>query len=250
MSSAELNILERDVEAARTRLAVDLAQLSSPATLAHFKEDVRHEVTSAAQDGAQDIIGEIKARAAANPAAVLAVGAGLAWHVIHRPPITSLLVGLGLYSLLKTNPQHPHAGAELVSRAGDMASAMTARTGELAGSLKQQADEVASSLQQKAADLVASPLVARAGEIAGSLKEQAGEVAESLKEKAGMLHAGDRATQVMSGASDAAGALVNGGSRAIYGITHNADERDKLLLGAAALALAAAVGISYQRRSG
>jgi hypothetical protein len=171
----------------------------------------------------------------------LAVGAGLAWHVIHRPPITSLLVGFGLYSLLKTNPQHPHAGAEFVSRAGDMASAMTARTGELAGSVKEQAGEVAASLKEKAGALTDGAIAARAGELADTLTDAMGQWSSQ---------AGDRATQVMSGASDAAGALVNGGSRAMYGITHNADERDKLLLGAAALALAAAVGISYQRRSG
>ena len=52
------------------------------------------------------------ARAAANPAAALAIGAGLAWRIAHRPPIASLLVGIGLVSLMRTSPSQksPYMG--------------------------------------------------------------------------------------------------------------------------------------------
>jgi hypothetical protein len=45
---------------------------------------------------------DVKARAAANPAALIAIGAGLAWRLMQRPPIASALIGVGLYSLWKT----------------------------------------------------------------------------------------------------------------------------------------------------
>jgi hypothetical protein len=40
MSSAELNVLEREVELTRARFAGDLARLRSPHNLAEFKEDL------------------------------------------------------------------------------------------------------------------------------------------------------------------------------------------------------------------
>ena len=49
--------------------------------------------TIAAKDGAQRLFTELKDRAAANPVAALAIGAGLAWRLVHRPPIATLLVG-------------------------------------------------------------------------------------------------------------------------------------------------------------
>ena len=113
MSQADLNTMERDVEQARAKLRSNLTRLQSPAALSAFKEDLRaeaHQVGNAlaektkkaAADGAQSILADLKARAAANPAAALAIGAGLAWRLIHRPPIASALVGIGLFSLLRT----------------------------------------------------------------------------------------------------------------------------------------------------
>ena len=43
MSAADLNALERDVEAARARFADDLARLRSPANHARFKDDLLAE---------------------------------------------------------------------------------------------------------------------------------------------------------------------------------------------------------------
>jgi len=105
MSAAELNALERDVEQARARFADDLARLRSPTNLARLKNDLWADVREtkdelvdkakdAAKDGAQRLAAELKARAAANPLATIAIGAGLAWRLVHRPPIATVLVGL------------------------------------------------------------------------------------------------------------------------------------------------------------
>jgi hypothetical protein len=85
MSEAVLNALERDVEQARAKFAGDLARLRSPANLARFKNnlwadarEVKDEVIDkakeAAQDGAQRLLAELKARVAANPLATMAIG--------------------------------------------------------------------------------------------------------------------------------------------------------------------------------
>jgi hypothetical protein len=105
MSDATLNVLEQDVEQARARFAHDLAQLRSPANLSRFKDDLwaearetKDELVSkgkeAAKDAANSFVEDLKARAAANPAAALAIGAGLAWRLFNRPPIATALVGV------------------------------------------------------------------------------------------------------------------------------------------------------------
>ena len=130
MSEAELNVLERDVEQARARFAGDLARLRSPATLSNFqddlwarasetKDDLVEKAKEAATDGVQRLVSDLKEKAAANPAAALAIGAGLAWRLVHRPPIASLLVGIGLFSLWRTSP--PPEGEGLLPRAAELA---------------------------------------------------------------------------------------------------------------------------------
>jgi hypothetical protein len=117
MTAANLNALEQDVEQARARFANDLAQLRSPTNLTRFKDDLWAEAREtkdellekgkeAAKDAVQRLAAELKDRAAANPAAALAIGAGLAWRLFNRPPIATALVGMGLYSLLRTTPRN------------------------------------------------------------------------------------------------------------------------------------------------
>src|SRR5436309_14363927 len=103
MSEPSLNHLERDVETARVKLASDLSTLRSPSTTAEFTETLKQEAVDAkdalvekaktsVQSSIESLIEEAKARAAANPAAALAIGAGVAWRLIRHPPITTLLV--------------------------------------------------------------------------------------------------------------------------------------------------------------
>ena len=69
---------EREVERSRAKLSQDLAVLCSPATLAAFTDDLKQEAFET-----RDAFWEkIKARAASNPAAVMAIGAGLAWRLL------------------------------------------------------------------------------------------------------------------------------------------------------------------------
>jgi hypothetical protein len=115
MTESELERLERDVEQSRKRLTEDLALLRRPSALSEFKQDLIsrafrtkddlvHQTTSAALTGAQQFLADIKSRAAANPAAVFAIAAGLAWRLARHPPISTILVGLGIAGLLKTDP--------------------------------------------------------------------------------------------------------------------------------------------------
>jgi hypothetical protein len=86
MSAAELNALEREVELTRAKFANDLARLRSPHNIAEFKEDL----WASAGEAKDRVLAEVKARAAANPLAVAALAAGVAWRLFHRPPIATL----------------------------------------------------------------------------------------------------------------------------------------------------------------
>ena len=77
---------EKAVEQSRVKLSEDLAILCSPETRAAFTDDLKHE----ALDIKDALWEKLKARAASNPAAVTAIGAGLIWHLLRNPPITAL----------------------------------------------------------------------------------------------------------------------------------------------------------------
>jgi vacuolar-type H+-ATPase subunit H len=279
----ELNQLERDVEDSRERLSGDLQRLRSPATLSGFKdalwaeaEDSRDQLVAktketvdelvvkakesvdglvvkakesvdglvvkakesvdelvvktkqgagelvattqdAVRDGAWRFLADLKERAAANPAAALAIGAGLAWRIARKPPIASMLVGAGVIGLMRTNPQKSYPGAEMASQVGDFAI------------------EAKEKVEQWSSD--AGEMVARAGEVAGSVKE----TVEQWSSDTG---------ETIWQAASATKTLTDRSTETLYGIVQDAEERDKYLLGAAAVALVAAVGFAYQRRVG
>ena len=139
MSDPSLHQLERDVEAARAKLAGDLSTLRSPATYSEFSSKLKYEALdmkdalvdkakSSVQSTIDTFVEDLKARAAANPAAALAIGAGIAWRLIQRPPIATALIGAGLYSLFRTT-SHPWERADhgRISRPGKRS---TGRAGE------------------------------------------------------------------------------------------------------------------------
>jgi len=176
MTQTELDVLEREVEDARGRLRLDLARLRSPGTMARMKDDVTERVTGAAQDSAHGVLDEIKARAAANPVAALAIGAGLAWRLARHPPIATLLVGAGLWGLLKTDSHKRYAGADFV-----------ARTGEFAGAVKDTVSEKIESVSEMVDELSRSELAAKAGELSGNVRQKAGELSGTVAAKASEL---------------------------------------------------------------
>jgi gas vesicle protein len=250
MSAAELNALERDVEQARARFADDLARLRSPANLARLKNDLWADVREtkdevvdkakdAAQDGAQRLVAELKARAAANPLATIAIGAGLAWRLVHRPPIATVLVGLGLIGLARTTPSqrasHPYMGLldedpVAQRRAGDFASHAEA--------LVDAAKEKVQDWSAQAGDAIR--------QTAGEIAEKAASVAENASDALqGARHA---ARETAAEVSDRAGAVAARVSQTVRDAVPDRDDRDTILLATAAVAVAAAVGIAYQRR--
>jgi gas vesicle protein len=307
---SDLNALERDVEQARARFAGDLARLRSPTTLARFKGDAWAEAIEtkdelvgktkeAARDGAQRLFTDLKERAAANPVAALAIGAGLAWRLVHRPPIATLLVGMGVVGLLRTSParssqpymglhdedprlRHGHGANDLVARAGevaeaakekvqdwsasagDAARATATRVADTAAAVTERASRVmhdardaargtasqiadkAASVADRASDGLADAryatreTVARMGDKAVSA---AGQASQDLRE------AGGAARETVAHMADKAAVLAQQASHRVYEALPDKEDRDTYLLGAAALAVAAAVGIAYQRRS-
>ena len=227
MPHLELDHLEGDVREARRRLKSDLEILRAPETFSSFKEDVIGEarrsrddivanVKEAAANRAERLVADIKERAAANPVAVGAIAAGVAWRILRKPPITTMLVGYGLISLWRTKPGQPAPGAETVYRAADMAI-------EAKEQVEQWGSEAADAIA-RATDVVvpaATATVQRWSADAGDAVSQA-------------------TTSVQS--------LVASGSKSLEHIVTDKQERDKVLLTAAAVALTAALGLTCLRR--
>jgi gas vesicle protein len=228
MSAAELHALEREVELTRARFASDLARLRSPHNLAEFKEDL----WARARETKDGMLAEVKARAAANPLAVAALAAGVAWRLFHRPPIATLLVGLGLVGLLRTSPsQADYAKSDDFFDPQEWTS---------------RASAVADAAKQKVEDWSA-----QASQAAREAKTRVAETASSMAERASdALHdAGDTARDRMTRLADDATSVSDQASARVRAATPDRDDRDNYLLGAAALAVAAAVGIAFQRRA-
>jgi hypothetical protein len=236
MSTAELNTLEREVEMARARVAGDLARLRSPATISEFKGELLAEARHSknqllekssdyVRDTAQHVLSDLKGRAAANPAAALAIGAGLAWQLLRHPPIASILVGAGIFGLIKTRPD---PDADIAAGVARQAHVVATLVTERAQSWSAEATQVA---QEAAAKVV------------NNVSALADRVSETT------AHAGEAArTSLIQVAANASAA----GQRVAADVANGMPEkeaRDQFLLGAAALAIAAAIGIASQHRS-
>ena len=246
MSQSDLNALERDVEQARARFANDLARLRSPANLARFKDDLWAEAREtkdelvektkeAAKDGAQRVLTQLTERAAANPAAALAIGAGLAWRLFHRPPIATLLVGMGLVGLLRTSPSQRSAQPYMGLHDEDPKP-----RDRNDASLAAFADAAKERVQDWSA---------QTGEAVRQTGTQIADKTASMADRASaMLHeAGDAARDTMTQLADKAASIA--ASHRLRDRLPDQDARDSYLLGAASLAVAAAVGIAVQRRA-
>jgi len=223
MSDAHIDHLEREVEAARSRVTGDLARLRDPNAMSELKRDISYgvkaakdRITQSARDAASvkvnGALDGIKARIAANPLAAAAIASGIAWRLGKHPPIASALLGAGLVSLLRTDPQHPTAAAGWVEQASE--TAVSARRRIEAWDPQETRDAI-------------------------------GETFESAKAQVSDWSA--EAADIGKDAANRALASARRGGDAIRRMSHDIDDRDKILFGAAALAIAAAVGIAYQR---
>ena len=219
--------LEYEVEEARAKLAHDLALLRTTQTYREFGEDLKSE----AQSAVRRVLDDLKSRAAANPTAVLAIGAGIGWRLFKHPPISSALIGLGVLGLWRTKSMHVNEGDFLTTAQGRLKE----QVGEAMATAKDYAVETADSAREKATSYARS---AR-----DSIRELAASAAETASEAVG--DAREAASEIPDQAIYAAERTASQVGRAI------ADDnfRDQLLLGAAGLAVTAALGIAYRRRT-
>lgn len=222
-----LSLLELQVEEARAKLARDLAMLRSPQTYREFGAELKSDAKSAVQRAIDDL----KARAAANPSAALAIGAGLGWRLIKHPPIATALIGAGVLSLWRTTPARINDGDYL----GTAQVRLGEQVSDAAEAVKDYAAEQVVAVREKAVDYTK---YARQSvrEVSASA---VGKAPETLEQ------ASDAATHIPDKAVNAAQRATRKFGRAL------ADEgmRDQLLLGAADLAVASALGVAYQRRA-
>ena len=244
MTEPSLSVLEHEVEAARAKLAGDLSTLRSPSTATEFTETLKLEAIDAkdalvakakagVQSSIESLLEDAKARAAANPAAALAIGAGIGWRLLRHPPVTSLLVGAGLLSLFRTQPAYAYGGT---SR--DYLSHAKTRLGE-------QASEVAEVAKEKAAAL-SETVTEKVTETTDDLKER---VQDLAKQAASATHRVAKETKEhVSGMWSDTEDTLDQTAHTAGAIASSPAARDQLLLGAAGLAVVAALGIACQRR--
>ena len=244
MSDANIRRLELEVETARAKLATDLSRIRSPAAYADFRTSLKQDAQKAkdlivdqakstTQSTLQGMVDDLKAKAAANPAATLAIGAGIAWRAFHNPPIATALIGAGLFSLLRTAPARVSVNgtANYFSHAKER--------------LKEQATDLAGEVKDQAA-VIASDVKDHALAMAEAVKEQSTELAGAAKEKVQLW--GADVEDAVRDVPDRAASLVHQASRVTQSL-YDQDARDKILLGTAGLAVMAALGVAYQRRN-
>ena len=252
MAHAELERLEGDVQEARQRLKSDLEVLRAPGTFASFKDDLVAEARQSGDDAiahatswSERLLAEIKERAAANPVAVGAIAAGIGWRVLRKPPITTMLVGYGLYSLFRTQPGQLAPGAATVYQAVDTAVA---------------ASEQVQQWSREAGEVVAHARDVVVPAVTGTVQRWTGEAGETIAQASGSVDAlaasGSESVRrwgadVGARVAETTGSLqavAMRGAQSIHRVAMDEQERDKVLLGAAAAALTIALGFAWLRR--
>lgn len=262
MAEPNMHQLEREVEAARAKLASDLSTLRSPATFQEFTQELKGEAIEAkdvlmekasttAKSMLTDALETIKAKAAENPAAVLAIGAGIAWRMVRRPPIATALVGAGLLSLLRTPAEaradlYGHAQQRFKEQLGDLAEAAQERAEQAAGVMTEHATAVSDAAVEKVqqwtegATTVVTDLKDRAAAAVSEATATGNEALQATLEMTGDA-AAERRERVSRNTREVASQM--------HTTLRDQETRDTMLLGAAGLAVAAAVSIAFQRRS-
>jgi hypothetical protein len=250
MSQDDLDTLERDVEAARNRVAGDVARLRKPAIVADFKNDVtskalslKDELVQQASDTAsgtaQRVWSDLKGRARANPGAVFAIGAGLAWHLARHPPITTVLVGLGLTSLMRTDPLSEES--PIVTRATELAGTVQETAREWSAEGREAIATAAEKAREWSTDgrEAIETAADKAREWSADGREAIATAAEKARQWTG------EAAETLSHASSRVADLAQDSGRRLS--PYDSQVRDSYLLGVATLAIGAAAVISMKR---
>lgn len=119
------------------------------------KDRLVNQAKSSADSAFHDFLDDVKRRAASNPAAAVAIGAGLAWRLLRNPPVASALIGLGLMSLWRTKPTErddylAEGKRRLTEQAADAASKATEIAKEAAETVQDKFRDLTNSAQQQA----------------------------------------------------------------------------------------------------
>lgn len=231
--------IEREVEHARSRLRSDLSILNSPQTYSAFKEDLISEANSKVYN----LVDNLKARAAANPVAALAIGAGVAWRVIERPPIAAALIGAGLFSLFRTTPTES-SPFEQRDYFAEGRQRLTEQVSDFAEEIRDEAVDMARSAASHAGN-AAGAAAEKMRDFATAATAQAQEHASSAGHMAS--NAINDATEVAAELPASAGRMIQKASLTVEEAISDNDTRDMLLFGAAGLAVATALSIAFQR---
>jgi hypothetical protein len=262
-----LSALEAEVEAARTRLSDSLQNLTRPSISETVKHDIRtyaetvkdqvvekigstrDQLMSNARDAARrqahSMSESLRERAAANPLALVLIGAGIGWRLYQRPPIATLLVGAGAAGLLM-NSSRRSAGRHFEEYHDPYRRehAATYVPGGVAGygypiqekapapTMRERAEQLGETVEQ-----TTSRVRETAGELAAQVSNKASDLATRVSEAAdaGRARVADAASEVRREVSHYGRAARRelSGHRGRYG----------MLLGAIGLSLAAvAVG--------
>jgi hypothetical protein len=243
MSNPDVQELLHDVEHARAKLADNLSRLRAPSTHAEFTSALKEEAINAkglliektksgVRSTFEGLAANLKAKAAANPAAALAIGAGIAWRLYQRPPIATALIGTGLISLLRTAPTATNGQTgDYLSHAAER---LTEQVSDVGGMIKEEAVAAVDAIKGQTAILAKT-----ANERLGQLADPAQGLVQNAVPNAG-AHAAFSAEQLSHVAENV--------SRPVQNVLSDQESRDKLLLGVAGAAVVAALGIAFQRR--
>lgn len=231
--------LEADVEAARAKLALNMAVVKSPQARSQFfsqaQQDLKDTViggaTHSARTGSGSFVDTLKAKATQNPAAVMAIAAGVGWQLYKHPPIASALVGLGLYSLLKSEAVPTDDPLETARR----------RAKEQVASAAEAAKSGAASLTHNIAEKVGEmtePAREAGGEFVTEARRRLHDAQDVIAERA------ERTRENISSFFDQRSGGASSLSR-----TDGTQLQDTALLAFAALAVTASLGLAWQKRS-
>jgi hypothetical protein len=147
-----------------------------------------------------------------------------------------VLVGLGLIGLARTTPSqrasHPYLGLL------DEDPVAQRRGGDFAEALADAAKETVQDWSAQAGDAIR--------QTAGGIADKAASAAESASDA--LEGARNAVRETAAEVADTTGAMAARVSQTMRDAVPDRDDRDTLLLAAAAVSVAAAVGIAYQRR--
>jgi hypothetical protein len=238
MSHSSLPEHEREVEQSRVKLTQDLTLLCSSETMAAFTDGLKKEAFDT-----RDVLWEkLKSRAASNPAAVMAIAAGLGWRLFQKPPIATALIGVGLFSLWKTQSKTAY----------DATGRQLGYVEQSKEILKEQAGEAFS----KAADLAVKAqraTTAKGSEAWDSAKDEIQrwqeEIDDTINEATSEVKASGEAlmADIRAKRHDFRDD-VRGATAKVVETIRDEDTRNTLFLGIASVAVAAALGIACQKR--